>query len=51
MEFGFATTFSATNSDTWAPELGVLSKTSPSCILTGEKVQKGISDGFFLTFL
>jgi uncharacterized protein (TIGR00297 family) len=42
---GFATTFSATNSDTWASELGVLSKTNPSCILTGKKVQKGMSGG------
>ncbi|MGM0641133.1 MAG: DUF92 domain-containing protein [Thermotogota bacterium] len=42
---GFATTFSATNSDTWASELGVLSKNDPSCILTGKRVQKGMSGG------
>jgi len=41
----FATVFSATNSDTWASELGVLSKKRPFSILNGKILQRGMSGG------
>lgn len=45
---GFATTFSATNSDTWASEIGVLSKKKPLSILKFKKLETGMSGGVTL---
>lgn len=43
-----ATSFAVLNSDTWASEIGVLSKKSPISILTGKKIEKGMSGGVSL---
>ncbi|MBL4935428.1 DUF92 domain-containing protein [Clostridium sp. YIM B02515] len=39
----YAVAFSASNADTWASELGVLSTSQPISILSFKKVEKGIS--------
>lgn len=45
---GFAAAFATVNADTWATEIGVLSKGKPRFILTGKVVEKGISGGISL---
>lgn len=49
----YITAFAASNSDTWASEVGVLSKTPPVYILTFKPIQKGMSGGisFLGTFI
>ncbi|GBF10665.1 DUF92 domain-containing protein [Tepidibacillus sp. HK-1] len=40
---GFVATIATVNADTWATEVGVLSKVKPRFILNGKKVEKGTS--------
>ena len=46
---GFAGSLAAVNADTWATELGVLSKSMPRLITTGTPVEPGTSGGISLT--
>lgn len=43
-----AVSFAASNSDTWASEIGVLSRGKTISIITGKKIEKGISGGISL---
>lgn len=43
-----AVSFASANSDTWASELGVLSKGKTISIITGKSIEKGISGGVSL---
>jgi len=45
----FAGSMAAVNSDTWATEIGVLSKTTPRLITSGKIVERGASGGISLT--
>jgi uncharacterized protein (TIGR00297 family) len=42
---GFAGAMAAVNADTWATELGVLSRSTPRLISTGKPVERGTSGG------
>ena len=42
---GFTTALAAANADTWASEIGMLSKSNPVSIITWEPIEKGISGG------
>ena len=42
---GFAVSFASSNADTWASELGVLSRQEPVSLLTFRRVPRGISGG------
>lgn len=46
---GCSAALAAANADTWATELGVLSRTLPVSITTGQKVERGTSGGISLT--
>jgi uncharacterized protein (TIGR00297 family) len=53
---GYVTSFASSNSDTWASEIGVLSKRPPLSILTLKPIKKGMSGGVsplgtFISFL
>ena len=43
-----AVSFAASNSDTWASELGILSKGKTISIITGKRIEKGVSGGVSL---
>ena len=43
-----AVSFAASNSDTWASELGVLSRGKTISIITGKRIEKGVSGGVSL---
>lgn len=43
-----AVSFAASNSDTWASEIGVLSKGKTISIITGREIEKGVSGGVSL---
>lgn len=45
---GFAAAFAAANADTWATEIGALSRRRPVLITTGKVVEKGTSGGISL---
>ncbi len=45
---GFAGALAAANADTWATELGVLSRSAPRSIRNGQKVEPGTSGGVSL---
>lgn len=45
---GFAGALAAANADTWATELGVLSRAAPRLITTGRVVERGTSGGISL---
>ena len=42
---GFAGALAAANADTWATELGVLSRSEPRLIINGQRVERGTSGG------
>lgn len=46
--FGFAGALAAVNADTWATELGVLSRSTPRLLSTGKRVERGTSGGVTL---
>lgn len=46
---GFVAAFAAANADTWATELGVLSRRKPRLITSGREVEAGTSGGITLT--
>ena len=43
--FGFAVSFASSNADTWASELGVLSRGEPVSLFTLRRVTRGVSGG------
>jgi uncharacterized protein (TIGR00297 family) len=45
---GFAVSFASSNADTWASELGVLSRAEPVSLLTFRPVRRGVSGGVSL---
>lgn len=45
----FAGALAAANADTWATELGVLSRSAPRLVTSGQVVEKGTSGGITLT--
>lgn len=42
---GFSTALAAANADTWASEIGMLSKSNPVSIISWESIEKGVSGG------
>ena len=46
--FAFVGAMAAVNADTWATELGVLSRSAPRLLTTGKSVERGISGGVTL---
>jgi uncharacterized protein (TIGR00297 family) len=47
--FGFAGSLAAANADTWATELGVLSRSAPRLITTGKPTERGTSGAISVT--
>ena len=45
---GFSTALAAANADTWASEIGLLSKKNPISIITWKPIEKGLSGGISL---
>lgn len=45
---GFVAAFAAANADTWATELGVLSRKAPRLITNGKRMERGTSGGITL---